>query len=79
MDIINQILSKRAAKAQREKARKLHALTREYAERIQAKEFEGRMYISLDGVPLFDTSTMKIGIVDALTAIRQTIIKYKLR
>lgn len=64
-------------KAEKERKRKENALKREYNERIQAKEFNGRMYISVDGVPLIEADDIRNDIVDAIQKARQTIISYK--
>lgn len=69
----------RTQKAERERKCKENALRKEYNERIQAKEFNGRMYISVDGIPLIEADDIRNDIVDTIQKVRQTIIAYKTR
>ena len=77
MNILSELINNRKARLQRAEQRKETAMQDEYAERIQAKEYDGKMYISVDGVPFIEAASVKVGIVEALNNIRQTIIKYK--
>ena len=69
----------RTRKAERERKSKENALRKEYNERIQAKEFDGRMYISVDGIPLIEADDIRNDLVDTIQKVRQTIIAYKTR
>ena len=69
----------RTRKVEKERKSKENALRKEYNERIQAKEFDGRMYISVDGIPLVEADDIRNDLVETIQKIRQTIIAYKTR
>lgn len=77
MNILKELINNRKQRIQRAMQRKQTAMRSEYAERIQAKEYNGKMYISVDGVPFIEASCIKANIVDALCEIRKNIINYK--
>lgn len=77
MKLISQLINNRKERIQRSMQRKETLLQDEYAERVQAKEYNGKMYIAIDGIPFIQADNIKADIVKALTDIRQTIIQYK--
>lgn len=61
------------------KAKQSEMLCGQLSERIQVKEFQSRMYIAVDGIPMIDIENLRTGVIDELAEIRKTIIKYKMR
>ena len=79
MNFIDKIFILFRERRAQSKAKQSEMLCGQLSERIQVKEFQGRMYIAVDGVPMIDTEDLRTGIVDELSEIRNTIIKYKMR
>lgn len=70
-DVDHEDRAKRKAKA------KFQRIAQEMQERIQVKEYNGKMYVSVDNVPMISEECLSINIVDALDKIRNTITEYK--
>lgn len=64
-------------KAKRKAEAKSKRIAQEMQERIQVKEYNGKMYVSVDNVPMISEECLSINIVDALDKIRNTITEYK--
>ena len=79
MKYIDKIFTLFRERRAQSKAKQSEMLCGQLSERIQVKEFQGRMYIAVDGVPMIDTEDLRTGAVDELAEIRNTIIKYKMR
>lgn len=75
--LLKRYTERRKQKAERKREERKNALKKDFAERIQAKEFEGRMYLSVDGNPLIEADDILLNLVDAIQKVRNTIIDYK--
>ena len=64
-------------KRQRVNAHRAKQLEKEMQERIQIKEHQGKLFISVDGTPIIDADLLRLDLVEALSDIRTTIIQYK--
>lgn len=60
---------------QRESERK--EMLNEYNERINVREFNGKMYISFDGNPLVCTDNLRENIIDTLSDAREAVTEFK--
>lgn len=56
---------------------KFQRIAQEMKERIQVKEYNGKMYVSVDNIPMHAEESLSINIVDAVSKIRNTITEYK--
>ena len=63
MKLISQLINNRKERIQRSMQRKETLLQDEYAERVQAKEYNGKMYIAIDGIPFIQADNIKADIV----------------
>ena len=81
MSILEEFISlfdvDREDKAKRKAEAKSKHIAEEMRERIQIKEYKGKMYISVDNIPMIDTEHLSIDTIDALSKIRNTITEYK--
>lgn len=64
-------------KAKRKAEAKSKRIAQEMQERIQVKEYNGKMYVSVDNIPMLAEESLSINIVDAVSKIRNTITEYK--
>ena len=76
-DIISGYKEGKLDKKKRVNAAKSKLLTKEMSERIQIKEHKGKLFISVDNVPMIDAELLCMDVVDALNNIRENIIQYK--
>lgn len=76
-DFINGFKEGKSNKRKRANAARSKLLTKEMAERIQLKEYGGKLFISVDNTPMIDADYLRIDVVEALSNIRNTIIRYK--
>ncbi len=67
----------RREKAARLRKSRRDLLDKEISERVQIKEWNGKIYLSVDGVPMIDASLLQGGVIEALGKIRNEIINYK--
>jgi hypothetical protein len=81
MNIIGEILSAfdidYEDRAKRKAQAKSQRIAQEMQERIQVKEYNGKMYVSVDNIPMLAEECLSINIVDAVSKIRNTITEYK--
>lgn len=56
---------------------KFQRIAQEMKERIQVKEYNGKMYVSVDNIPMLAEECLSINIIDAVGKIRNTITEYK--
>lgn len=81
MNIIDEIISlfdvDHEDRAKRKSQAKFHRIAQEMKERIQVKEYNGKMYVSVDNIPMLAEESLSINIVDAVNKIRNTITDYK--
>lgn len=64
-------------RAKRKAQAKSWRIAEEMRERIQVKEYKGKMYISVDNIPMIDAEHLSIDTIDALGKIRNTVTEYK--
>lgn len=64
-------------RAKRKAEAKFQRIAQEMKERIQVKEYNGKMYVSVDNIPMLAEESLSINIVDAVSKIRNTITEYK--
>lgn len=79
MNFIDKIFILFRERRAQSKAKQPEMLCGQLSERIQVKEFQSRMYIAVDGIPMIDIENLRTGVIDELAEIRKTIIKYKMR
>lgn len=65
-------------KAEDERQRKENDIRKEFQGRIQLREYQGHMYISVDGIPLIEATDLREDIIDVIQKIRNTIVQFKL-
>lgn len=64
-------------RAQRIEAERQTLLDAEAREAVQVMEFNGRLYVSVSGVPLFDIDDVKGSLTDAVTKARTNYKRWK--
>ena len=64
-------------RAERIEAERQAQLDAEAREAVQVMEFNGRLYVSVSGVPLFDIDDVKGSLTDAVTKARTNYKKWK--
>ena len=69
--------AKRKAHRERKAAQKAAALVRESEERIQAREFNGEVYLCYNNVPLVPADGLSWDIPTALVVAREAWLKWK--
>lgn len=81
MSIVNELISlfdlDNKDRSKRKAESRAKRISDEMQERIQVKEYKGKMYISVDNIPMIDTEHLSIDTIDALSKIRNTITEYK--
>lgn len=53
-------------------------LCKQLAERVQVKEYDNKMYVTIDGTPMIDAASLNVDIITALQSIRATISRYNI-
>ena len=77
MNIIQLIWRKyTCASASRKEAARKECLE-DYKERINVREFNGKMYISFDGNPIVCTDNLRESIIDTLSDAREVVTEFK--
>lgn len=64
-------------RAQRIEAERQALLDAEARKSVQVMEFQGRLYVSVSGVPLFDIDDVRGSLTDAITKARTNYKKWK--
>ena len=64
-------------RAERIEAERQAQLDAEAREAVQVMEFNGRLYVSVSGVPLFDIDDVRGSLTDAVTKARTNYKKWK--
>ncbi len=59
--------------------RKSRRLERECEHRVQVMEFRGRIYLSLDGVPVVDTKSFRWNMEETMTSARRALYEWRRR
>ncbi len=76
-NIIKRLSESRTERAQRLRESHRRQLGRELAETVQLREWQGKMYIAIEGVPMVSAELLNGGIIEALERIREEVINYK--
>lgn len=76
-DIKAWLSAKREARRKKQAALRAAALVRECEERIQAREFNGEVYVCYNNVPLVPVDGLTWEITTALTVAREAWLKWK--
>ncbi len=63
--------------AERARNKMQNLLHKELAETLQVKEWDGKMYIAFEGVPMIDITQLKSSPIETLQNIRSNIVDYK--
>lgn len=69
--------AERKARRERKAAQKVAALERESKERVQAREFNGEVYLCYNNVPLVPADGLSWDIPTALAVARESWLKWK--
>lgn len=76
-NIIKRLSESRTERAQRLRESHRRQLGKELAETVQLREWQGKMYIAIEGVPMVSAELLNGGIIEALERIREEVINYK--
>lgn len=76
MNIISTLRKASEDRSQRAQEKQHDALTAHYTEAIQAKEFDGKLYIAVGGIPVLSTDELGADILTAIQHARQTAVAY---